>query len=182
MSTPSETTANLVRRGICHVLPDEVSLDDGIIPARFAAQRVMDPSVLRAHLFETIDPELAQRIAPGDIVIAGKHFACGKPRLQGFIAMAALDLSIICTSMPYKMLRRAVARAIPVITGAPTPHGMADPGDEIEMDFSTGVLRNFTRGVDLTIPAMPPVLSTIVSTGGTQAALEDWLARHPEQA
>jgi 3-isopropylmalate/(R)-2-methylmalate dehydratase small subunit len=182
MSRQSETAGRLVRRGICHVLGDEVSLDDGIIPARFAAQRVIDPSALRPHLFETIDPELAQRIAPGDIVIAGRNFACGKPRLQGFIAMAALDLSIICASMPYKMLRRAVARAIPVLVGAPEPCGIADQGDEIEIDFSTGVLRNFTRGVDLVIPAMPPVLGAIVAGGGMQAALQDWLARHPEQA
>ena len=41
----------LIRRGRCHVLGDHVSIDDGVIPARFAAQRVTDPAALVPHLF-----------------------------------------------------------------------------------------------------------------------------------
>jgi 3-isopropylmalate/(R)-2-methylmalate dehydratase small subunit len=172
----------LVRRGRCHLIGDDVSLDDGIIPQRFAAQRVTDPRELVGHLFESIDPDLAQRIKPGDILLAGRNFACGKPRLQGFIALGALDLAVICGSMPYKMLRRAVARAIPVVIGGPEPHAMAAAGDELEIDFSTGALWNRTQDVRTRVPAMPPVLRDIVQSGGTQAMLKDWLSRHPEQA
>jgi 3-isopropylmalate/(R)-2-methylmalate dehydratase small subunit len=172
----------LVRRGTCHLVGDDVSLDDGIIPRRFAAQRVTDPRELVPHLFESIDPDLGRRVKPGDIVLAGRNFACGKPRLQGFIAMAALNLGVICTSMPYKMLRRAVARAIPVIVGGPEPHTIAAAGDEIEIDFSTGVVWNLTRDLRTSVPAMPPIMRDIVARGGMQATLRNWLACHPEQA
>jgi 3-isopropylmalate/(R)-2-methylmalate dehydratase small subunit len=164
------------------LLGDNVSIDDGIIPARFAAQRVTDARELTPHLFESLDSQLPQRIQRGDIILAGRNFACGKPRVQGFIAMGALDLSVICVSMPYKMLRRAVARAIPVIAGVAEPQQLAANGDEVEMDFSTGVLRNLTRDTRVAVPAMPPILLDIVASGGMQAALEDWLVRHPEQA
>jgi 3-isopropylmalate/(R)-2-methylmalate dehydratase small subunit len=172
----------LIRRGTCHVLGDNVSLDDGIIPARFATQRVTDPRELVPHLFESIDPELAQRLKPGDIVLAGSNFACGKPRLQGFIAMGALDLAIVCMSMPYKMLRRSVARAIPVITDGPAPQSIAATGDEIEIDFTTGAVWNLTRDIRATVPPMPPILRDIVANGGMQAMLKEWLVQHPEQA
>lgn len=178
----SAATQTLIRRGRCHVLGDDVSLDDGIIPARFATQRVTEAKDLIPHLFESVDPQLAQRIQPGDIVLAGRNFACGKPRVQGFIAMGAMNLAVICTSMPYKMLRRAVARAIPVVTGGPAPSSMASSGDELEIDFSTGAIWNVSRNVRVSVPAMPPILRDIVSGGGMQAVLKEWLERHPEQA
>ncbi len=171
----------LIRRGFAHVLGDEVSLDDGIIPARFAAQRVTDPALLTPHLFETVDAGFATRVRAGDIVFAGRQFACGKPRLQGFLAMGALELSVVCASMPYKMLRRAVARAIPVMTGAAGDLAVAT-GDEVEVDFSAGTIWNITRNIHSAAPPMPAVLAQIVAGGGMQAALLAWLAEHPEQA
>jgi 3-isopropylmalate/(R)-2-methylmalate dehydratase small subunit len=179
---PEQIINTLIRRGTCHVVGDNVSLDDGIIPARFATQRVTDPSELLPHLFETIDADFAKRVKTGDIVLAGRNFASGKPRLQGFIAMGALDLAVVCMSMPYKMLRRSVARAIPVIVDAPEPSNIAATGDEIEIDFATGAVWNLTRDMLTIIPAMPPILRNIVAGGGMQAMLKDWLVRHPEQA
>jgi 3-isopropylmalate/(R)-2-methylmalate dehydratase small subunit len=184
MSLPmiEQVPQGLIRRGTCHLIGDNVSLDDGIIPARFATQRVTDPLELLPHLFETIDPDFAKRAKAGDIVLAGRNFACGKPRLQGFIAMGAFNLAVICTSMPFKMLRRSVARAIPVIVGGPEPHSFAATGDEIEIDFTTGSIWNLTRDVRTMMPAMPPILRDIVASGGMQAMLKDWLVRHPEQS
>jgi 3-isopropylmalate/(R)-2-methylmalate dehydratase small subunit len=170
----------LIRRGIAHVFGDNVTLDDGIIPARFAAQRITDAAQLTPHLFENVDPAFAQRVRRGDIILAGRNFAGGKPRLQGFIAMAALDLSIVCVSMPFKMLRRAVARAIPVSVGASEP--AAETGDEIEVDFAAGSLRNLTRGTQNAILPMAPILRDLVASGGAEAALRAWLTAHPEQA
>jgi 3-isopropylmalate/(R)-2-methylmalate dehydratase small subunit len=172
----------MVRRGRCHIIGGDISLDDGIIPRRFAAQRVTAARELTPYLFESVDPEFGRRVRHGDIVLAGKNFACGKPRVQGFIAMAALDLAVVCTSMPYKMLRRAVARAIPVVVGGPDPQIIGANGDEVEVDFSTGAVWNLTRDVRTAIPPMPEILCEIVASGGIQGALQDWLVRHPDQA
>jgi 3-isopropylmalate/(R)-2-methylmalate dehydratase small subunit len=176
------SAGRLLRRGRCHCFGDDVRLDEGIIPHRFAAERVTDPRVLAPHLFESIDGGFAQRVSKGDIVLAGRNFASGKPRLQGFIAMAALDLAVVCTSMPYKMLRRAVARGIPVMVGSAEPQDIAVTGDEIEIDLGTGAIWNLTRDTRTWIPAMPRILREIVACGGMQAMLAEWLASHPEQA
>ncbi len=173
---------SLVRRGLAHVLGDDVTLDDGIIPARFAVQRVLDPALLTPHLFETVDAGFAGRARRGDIVFAGRRFASGKPRLQGFIAMGAMELSVVCGSMPYKMLRRAVARATPVMVGAPKLDRLVMTGDEVEVDFSDGTIWNITTNRRFAASPMPEALGAIVSGGGMQAMLRDWLAAHPEQA
>jgi 3-isopropylmalate/(R)-2-methylmalate dehydratase small subunit len=174
--------SRLVRRGTCHVIGDNVPLDDGVIPRRFAAGRVTDAQLLVPHLFEGLDPGFAARVKPGDILLAGSNFACGKPRLQGFIAMEALDLAIVCLSMPYKMIRRAVARAIPVIVGATDSHAIANTGDDVEIDFATGTFWNRSRDSRVALPPMPTILCDIVAGGGMQAALKEWLEQHPEQA
>lgn len=173
---------SLARHGRCYVVGSDIAIDDGVVPARFAAQRVTDPDELAAHLFETLDPSFAQRVRRGDIILAGRNFMCGKPRVQGLIALSALGLSVVCMSMPYKILRRAVASAIPVIVGAPASDEIATDGDELEIDFASGGFVNFTRGTRGTLPAMPPILANIVAGGGMQAVLKAWLAVHPEQA
>ncbi len=172
----------LLRRGSCHVLGDDVSLDDDIIPARFATERVTDPDQLIAHLFEKLDPDFARRVRRGDILFAGRNFACGKPRFQGLIALAALDLSVVCESMPFKILRRAVARGVPVIVGCTAARERVATGEQVEIDFATGSLANLTRNERGVLPAMPAILRDIVAAGGAEPLLRAWLAQHPEQA
>ena len=108
---------SLVRRGRCHVFGDQVPLDEGVIAFRFAIERVTDPQALIPHLFETIDPGFRERVEPGDFVVAGSDFACGKPHVQGFIALAALRMSVLCASMPYKAMRRSASEGLPVLVG-----------------------------------------------------------------
>ena len=176
------TEGPLVRRGAAHVFGDDVAIDDGIIPYSLAVQRVTDPALLVPHLFQSIDPTFAARAKPGDIILAGRAFACGKPRAQAFIALAALGVGIVCRSMPYKMLRRAVAKGLPVITGFADPQGFAANGDEVEIDFASGAGWNLTQNLRQAMPAMPVTLQDIVASGGTDGQLRAWLADHPAQA
>ncbi len=172
----------LVKRGSCHVFGDNIPLDEGFIPFELAIQRVTDPQKLIPHLFEKVAPGFAQRVKPGDIVVAGREFGNGKPHVQGFIALHALGVGVICMSMPFKNLRRAVAKGLPVITGAPAPVEYAADGDALEVDFATGRARNLTRGTEFTLPAMPSILLDIVQRGGMNGLLKSWLVDHPAQA
>jgi len=174
--------SSLVRRGFCHVFGDNVPLDEGVMAFRFAIQRVTDPKELIPHLFETIDPEFVKRVKPGDFVIAGRDFACGKTHVQGFIAMVALNMAVLCESMPYKPLRRAAGEGLPVLTGCRGAAEFARTGDEIEVDFTTGAARNLTRGSGVQFPAMSPILRDLALNGGMKGFLADWLQKHPEQA
>jgi 3-isopropylmalate/(R)-2-methylmalate dehydratase small subunit len=169
------------RRGFCHVFGDNVALSEGIIAFKFSIGRVTDPKELIPHLFERTDPLFVSRVKPGDFVIAGQNFACGKPHPQGFIAMAALDMSVLCHSMPYMSLRGAVSRGLPVLTGCESTTSFAETGDEIEVDFATGDAINLSRGTRVQLPPMPLALREIVSQGGSNGRLQAWLDAHPDQ-
>ncbi|WP_299452457.1 hypothetical protein [uncultured Pigmentiphaga sp.] len=172
----------LIKTGTCHVFGDKVPLDEGFIPFSFAIGRETRPEVLIPHLFKSLDPEFPDRVAPGDIVIGGTQFACGKTHVQGFIAMVALDLGIVCGSMPFKAMRRAIAQGLPVLTGLEQPGSFAKTGDSIEVNFATGRVTNLTTGEVRHCPPMPPILQPIIRQGGTQGYLRHWLATHPEMA
>lgn len=175
-------TTSLKKRGTCHVFGDGVPLDEGVMAFKFAIERVTDPKLLIPHLFEQIDPSFAARVKPGDIVVAGKDFGFGKPHTQGFIAMAALNMAVLCESMPHKSLRRAVAIGLPVLTGCTAAAGFVKNGDELEVDFETGAARNHTTSATQEFAPMPPILRDIVANGGSAGSMRAFLAAHPELA
>jgi 3-isopropylmalate/(R)-2-methylmalate dehydratase small subunit len=172
---------NLRQRGRCHVFGDAVPLDEGVMAFKYAIGRVTDPMELIPHLFEHIDPGFVGRVKPGDFVIAGNDFGCGKPHIQGFIAMAGLQMGVLCGSMPYKALRGAISKGLPVLTGCEGAAAFAAAGDEIEVDFATGAAVNHSTGTTTTFPAMPEVLREIIANGGASGQLAAWLAKNPAQ-
>ena len=173
--------ASLIRRGRAHVFGDGIPLDEGVMAFKYAIGRITDPAELIPHLFEPIDPGFAARVQRGDIVVAGADFGCGKPHIQGFIAMAALGMGVICGSMPYKAMRGAISKGLPVLTGCGNPEDWVANGDEIEVDFASGQARNLSRGTAIQLPSMAPVLQAITAQGGAGGQLSAWLADHPAQ-
>ena len=175
-------TDSLIRRGACHVFGDDIPLDEGFIPFSLAIGRETRPEVLIPHLFASLDADFSTRVARGDIVLGGKHFACGKTHIQGFIAMAALQLGIVCSSMPAKAMRRAVAQGLPVIVGLDDPDSFAKSGDLLEVDYASGLGSNISTGAVRQCQAMPSALLPVVDQGGTEGYLRQWLASHPNMA
>lgn len=170
----------LQRRGRCHVFGDDIPLDDGLIPFEMAIGRIDDPALLVPHLLRLVDAGFPARVQPGDIVVAGRAFACGKPHFQGFIAMAALGLSVVCASMPYKSVRGAISKGVPVMPGVDAGHFAT--GDEVVVDFVQGTVVNASRRSAHQGTPLAPDLVALVLQGGTRGALSAWLAEHPEAA
>jgi len=170
----------LIRRGHCHVLGDNIPLDEGIMPFSFAINRITDPVQLIPHLFCGVDPTLAEKIKEGDFILAGKNFASGKAHMQGFIAMASLGLSVLCETMPYKAHRGAIAKGVAILTGCVNLSSFAQDGDDIEVNFLDGIIQNHTQSTRMQAPALSPILSKLVRVGGLQSALKLHIELHPE--
>jgi 3-isopropylmalate/(R)-2-methylmalate dehydratase small subunit len=173
-------STDIIRRGKCHVFGDDIPLDEGFIAFKYAIARVTDPELLIPHLFEQIDPEFRQRVKKGDIAVAGKNFGCGKAHMQGYIAMAALGMGVICESMPYRPMRGAIAKGVPLLTGCTGATQFVKTGDELEMNFTTGQAINHATGERTTFPGLPPVLNGILLNGGMLGTLSAWLDKHPD--
>jgi 3-isopropylmalate/(R)-2-methylmalate dehydratase small subunit len=167
-------------RGRCHKFGDDIFTDTKLLPYKYGALYPFDAEKLVPHLFEEVTPDFHKRTQPGDFIVAGKRFAYGKSHPQGFIAMAALKLNLLCESMPYKSYRGAIGRGIVTHRRCEGIAAIVNDGDEIEMDFATGELRNLSSGASAQYAPVQPMLLEMMLEGGTSAMLARWRDAHPE--
>jgi 3-isopropylmalate/(R)-2-methylmalate dehydratase small subunit len=160
-------------KGRCYKLGHDVPHAGGVIPNRLIVARETDPLKLTPHLFGETDPGFHERARPGDIIVAGRNFGMG-PKSNGYIAMHALGLGLVCESMPFLAYRAAIGCGLRVLTGCCNVTGLCDTGDELEADFQTGHFINHTRGITRDYPPLPDALREIVEIGGNTGWLKKW--------
>ncbi len=164
-------------KGRCYKLGHDVPHAGGVIPNRLIVARETDPQKLILCLFEETDPGFHERARPGGIIVAGRNFGMG-PKMNGYIAMHALGLGLVCESMPFLAYRAAVGAGLRVLTDCVNATEMCDTGDELEVDFESGLCVNHTREITREYPPLPDALREIVAVGGNAEWLKRW--RHQQ--
>ncbi|RPI41440.1 MAG: hypothetical protein EHM59_20160 [Betaproteobacteria bacterium] len=168
-------------KGRCYRLGHEVPHAGGVIPDRLITSREFDPQKLIPHLFEETDPGFHTRAKPADIIVAGRKFGMG-PKMNGYIAMQAMGLGLVCESMPYLAYRAAIGCGVRVLTDCAGATDLCATGDELEVDFETGRFINRTRGSTAQFPPMPAALREIVALGGNIGWLRQWWEKRQAMA
>jgi 3-isopropylmalate/(R)-2-methylmalate dehydratase small subunit len=163
--------------GRCYKLGDDVPHAGAVIPNWLIAGRHFDPKDLVPHLFEETDPGFHERARPGDIIVTGRNFGMG-PKMNGYIAMQALGLGLVCESMPFLAYRAAVGAGLRVLTDCVGATGLCDTGDELEVDFRDGLFVNRTRGITREFPPVPDTLREVIELGGNAGWLRQWRQQH----
>jgi 3-isopropylmalate/(R)-2-methylmalate dehydratase small subunit len=150
-------------RGKVHKYGADVNTDV-IIPARYL--NVWQPELLAQHCMEDIDEEFRARVRPGDIVVATSNFGCGSSREHAPIALKACGVScIIACSFARIFFRNAIDTALPVLE-CPDAVDACESGDELEVDLSSGTVRNITRGITSTSKPYPEFMMSLINAGG----------------
>ncbi len=117
---------------------------DVIIPARYLNSS--DPKELAAHCMEDIDKEFVNQVKSGDLIVADKNFGCGSSREHAPIAIKAAGVScVIAETFARIFYRNAINIGLPIIECLRQQKGI-EAGDEVEVDFDTGVITNVTKG------------------------------------
>jgi 3-isopropylmalate/(R)-2-methylmalate dehydratase small subunit len=160
-------------KGRCYRLGHDVPHPGGVIPNWLIAGRHVDPKELIPHLFSETDPGFHERCRPGDIVVTGRNFGMG-PKVNGYIAMQALGLGLVCESMPFLAYRAAIGVGLRVMTDCVNVTEMCDTGDELEMDFRSGFFVNHTRDIRREYPPVPESLQEVIELGGNAGWLKQW--------
>ena len=137
---------------------------DVIIPARylnsFAAQE------LATHAMVDIDPEFAQKVQPGDLIVANKNFGCGSSREHAPIAIKAAGVScVIAETFARIFYRNAINIGLPIIECPEASKGIED-GDDVEVDFDSGMIYNRTKGTEFKGQAFPEFMQKIIKAEG----------------
>ena len=137
---------------------------DVIIPARYLNSS--DPKELAQHCMEDIDQEFVKKVQNGDIIVADKNFGCGSSREHAPLAIKASGVScVIAETFARIFYRNAINIGLPIIECPEAAKGIA-AGDEVEVDFDSGVIQNLTKGTQFQGQAFPPFMQKIIEAEG----------------
>lgn len=137
---------------------------DVIIPARYLNSS--DPKELALHCMEDIDTEFVKNVQKGDMIVADKNFGCGSSREHAPLAIKASGVScVIAETFARIFYRNAINIGLPIIECPGASQGIA-AGDEVEVDFDSGIIRNKTQGTQFQGQAFPPFMQKIIAAEG----------------
>ncbi|MGN0495491.1 MAG: 3-isopropylmalate dehydratase small subunit [Lachnospiraceae bacterium] len=149
--------------GSVHKYGDNVDTDV-IIPARYLNSS--DPAELAKNCMEDIDPDFVNRVKSGDIMVANKNFGCGSSREHAPIAIKASGIScVIAETFARIFYRNAINIGLPIIECEAAAKEI-EAGDEVEIDFDTGMIYDLTKGTEYKGQAFPPFMQEIITSGG----------------
>lgn len=130
-------------QGKVHKYGDHVDTDV-IIPARYL--NTADPKELAAHCMEDIDKDFVKNVQPGDILVAGVNFGCGSSREHAPIAIKASGIAcVIAENFARIFYRNSLNIGLPILE-CPAASKAIQNGDEVAVDFDTGVIENLATG------------------------------------
>ena len=150
-------------QGRVHKYGDNVDTDV-IIPARYL--NTSSHEELAKHCMEDIDPGFVGAVQPGDIVVAEKNFGCGSSREHAPIALKASGVScVIAATFARIFYRNAINIGLPILECEAAAYDIKN-GDEVAVDFSSGVIENRTTGKAYRSEPFPPFIQNIIEKGG----------------
>lgn len=137
---------------------------DVIIPARYL--NTSDPKELAMHCMEDIDADFIKKVENGDIIVANKNFGCGSSREHAPIAIKESGVScVIASTFARIFYRNAINIGLPIIECEEAVKSI-DAGDELEIDFNTGVIKNKSKNQEYQGEPFPEFMQKIINSNG----------------
>ncbi len=134
---------------------------DQIIPAEYLVTG--DARELAKHVFEKARPGFAEKVRKGDILVADENFGCGSSREHAPRALIGAGIScVVAKSFARIFFRNAINIGLPVVECDVS----AEDGDELEIDFEKGVIRNLTTNKSYVFKPLPEFLLNLLNSGG----------------
>ena len=154
--------------GKVHKYGDNVDTDV-IIPARHL--NTSDHKELASHCMEDIDTEFVKKIKQGDIMVGGENFGCGSSREHATIAIKASGIDcVIAKTFARIFYRNAINIGLPILE-CPEASEKIQDGDEVSIDFDSGVITNETKGETYQALPFPDFIKDIMAKGGLIAQI-----------
>ena len=157
-------------RGRAFKYADNVDTDV-IIPARYL--NIADAAELASHALEDLDPTFVGTVKPGDVIVAGSNFGCGSSREHAPRVLKDNGVScVIAESFARIFYRNAINIGLPILE-CPEAARAIEAGDEVELDFATGTITDFTSGVRFQARPFPAFIQNIIDHDGLIGTLRD---------
>ena len=162
----------MIAQGKVHKYGDNVDTDV-IIPARYL--NTSKHEELAAHCMEDIDRDFVSKVRPGDIMVATKNFGCGSSREHAPIAIKASGIScVIASTFARIFYRNAINIGLAILECDEAAQDIK-AGDEVKVDFDSGLIENLTTGKRYQAEPFPPFIQNIIAKGGLLNSIQDRL-------
>ena len=156
--------------GTVHKYGDNIDTDV-IIPARYL--NIMDHQELASHCLEDLDPDFLQKKKTGDLVVAGSNFGCGSSREHAPLVLKESGVSVVIAATFARIFyRNAINIGMPIMECPEASEKIKD-GDEVEVDFDSGVIRNLTKGESYQAQPFPDFIKEIIQAGGLLQSIQN---------
>ena len=144
---------------------------DVIIPARYL--NTPNAKELASHCLEDIDTSFVQKVKSGDIMVAGWNFGCGSSREHAPLAIKTCGISVvIAKSFARIFYRNAINIGLPILE-CEEAADQIQAGDEVTVDFNTGIITDLTQNKEWQAQPFPPFIQNIIDKGGLMASLKE---------
>lgn len=137
---------------------------DVIIPARYL--NVSSGEELAKYCMIDIDPEFVNKMQKGDIIVANKNFGCGSSREHAPLAIKCAGVScVIASTFARIFYRNAINIGMPILECDEAANDI-DNGDEVSIDFDSGIITNITKNKTYQSQPFPQFMKDIMVAGG----------------
>ena len=161
--------------GIVHKYGDNIDTDV-IIPARYL--NTADHKELAAHCMEDIDPDFVHKVQEGDILVGGANFGCGSSREHAPIAIKSSGVRCVIAATFARIFYRNAINIGLAILECPEASAEIAGGDEVQVDFDTGVIIDVTTGRQYQAQPFPPFIKEIIRQNGLLNSIRNREADH----
>ena len=155
--------------GKVHKYGDNIDTDV-IIPARYL--NTADHKELASHCMEDIDKDFVKKVNVGDIMVGGANFGCGSSREHAPIAIKNSGISCVIASTFARIFFRNAINIGLAILECPEASERIDNGDEVSIDFDTGVITNVTKNETYKAEPFPEFVKKIIDADGLLNSLK----------
>jgi 3-isopropylmalate/(R)-2-methylmalate dehydratase small subunit len=142
---------------------DHINTDE-IIPARYL--NTDDPAELAKHCLEDLDKDFVKKVKEGDIIVAGEDFGCGSSREHAVWAIRAAGVQTVIAKTFARIFYRNAINCGFYLIESPEAIEKINDGDELDIDFKNGLIKNKSAGIDIKFNPLPDFALKIIEAGG----------------
>ena len=157
-------------KGFVHKYGDNVDTDV-IIPARYL--NIADKKELATHCMEDIDTEFVKVVKGGDVMVGGFNFGCGSSREHAPMVIKESGISCVIAKTFARIFYRNAINIGLAILECPEASEKIEAGDEVAIDFDTGVITNITKNETYQANPCPDFIKEIIQAGGLMASIKE---------
>lgn len=120
---------------------------------------------------EDADLDFVKKMNSGDFIVAGYNFGMGSSREHAPLVIKIADVSaVIAKSFARIFYRNSINVGLPLLIANTDD---IESGDELEVDFKEGLIKNLTRGKVIQAKPLPEFMLKIIEAGGLVAYIKE---------